>query len=356
MTHDANGTVGRPAHPIRRTLLFSAGLLAAVRLAAACATTLDPLESSAYGRQDRERMAALLADPLPVEALVLGNSHAGAIDAATLGASAQVLNRGGGDLFEMRLYAAALLPRLPRLRRLYLTLSPFSLDWDNSADAAMKVRRVHAYAALPGWSFLPGDAFRFLMGKADPWIGVTQVLRGDSWKGVLLAALGRRPASAERQTLEGAAPAMAAEPCPLRSAADLDRHARRRAQEVAATVAAMAALQPDIRPRALRALETMIGQAQARGMAVTLVTPPYWRRYAADLARDMPKAAVDGAVAARRLAARLQVPYLDHSQDPRFIDDAAAFRDGDHLNACGAARFTRALLAEEAGRRPAPDR
>ena len=327
-------------------MLFFAGLLAALRLAAAIATALDPLESTDYGRQDRRRMAELLREADRVELLVLGNSHAGAMDAASLGPAALVLNRGGGDIFEMRLYAAALLPRLPRLRRLYVTVSPFTLAWDNTADEAMKIRRVHAYAALPGWRFLPGDAFRFLVGKADPWLRLTEVVRADAWKGVLLAALGRRPAAVQTEAASLAAPSVGHR-CPARSAADLDRHAARRAAEIAATVGAMAAAQPDIRSAALQALEAMVTQARAREVEVLLFTPPYWRRYASELDRLEPALATGDADDLRRLAARLQVPYRDHAADPRFADDAAAFFDGDHLNPCGAARFTRLLLAEQ---------
>ena len=353
MTQTTGRVPNRGPQRLLRTLLFTAGLLTAVRLAAFCATTLAPLESTAYGRQDRHRVADLLRDPSQVDALVLGNSHAGAIDAATLGQSAQVLNRGGGDVFEMQLYAAALLPRLPHLRHLVIAVSPFTLAWDNTADEAMKIRRVHAYSALPTWRFLSGDAFRLLLGKVDPWIGLTQELRGDSWKGVLLAALGRPvDAGSDADAATAQAAPGAADDCPRRSGADLDQHAERRAAEIATTVTAMAAQQPDIRSAALPALEAIVAEAQGRGIEVLLFTPPYWRRYTTELSRRLTSLASDSGADLRRLAARRQVPYLDHAADSRFVDDASAFRDGDHLNPCGAARFTRLLLAEQQDQRP----
>lgn len=355
MTQATGRIPEREPQRLFRTLLFTAGLLAALRLAAFCATTLAPLESTAYGRQDRRRVTDLLRDPSQVETLVLGNSHAGAIDAATLGPSAQVLPRGYGDIFEMRLYAAALLPRLSRVEHLYITISPFTLDWDNAADEALKIRRIHAYSALPSWTFRKGDAFSLMVGKVDPWIGVTQVLRGDSWKGVLLGALGRQGSvdAGLRSDAAAVSTALSAvDNCPHRSDADLDRHARRRAQEVATTVAAMAAQRLGIRSTALSALDDIIAMAQEQGVAVTLFTPPYWRRYATELGRQLPSLVSDNGADLRRISARWHVPYLDHSADSRFVDDASAFSDSDHLNPCGAAGFTLLFLAEQQGQRP----
>lgn len=327
----------RTSSRLLHSLVFSAGLLATLRLAAAVADRFDPLESRAYGLQDRQRVADLLRDSSQVQTLVLGNSHAGSIDAVTLGKGSIVLNRGGGDLFEVSLYARSLLQRLPHLRLLIITISPFSLDWDNAADNAMAIRRIHAYTALPTWHYLPSDAFRLMVGKLDPYAGLTSVVRSDAWQGVFHAIAGRRSQS---PTTTAAGPVNAG--CGQRTSKQLDEHADHRAQDAITTMESMARVRSDIHGRALKALTDITLLAKERHVDIVLITPPYWHSYSTRLAAKIP----DIAGPVREFADQRLIPYLDHRSDPDFAEDPTAFYDSDHLDHCGAARFTQEVMGQ----------
>jgi hypothetical protein len=85
-------------------------------------------------------------------------------------------------------------------------------------------------------------------------------------------------------------------------------------------------------------LRALITEAQARHIEVVLITLPVWDGYRAQVEPalwNQTRATLEG------LSAQYGIRYLDFFQEPRL--GAGAFLDGDHLNATGAAQFTRIL-------------
>ncbi|HZW03606.1 MAG TPA: hypothetical protein VFF68_06755, partial [Anaerolineaceae bacterium] len=178
--------------PALRALGFWLGLVALVHALAALATTLAPDFNTRFLQLDQAHMAAILADAERIDALALGNSHAGSLHLGALGyANGYRFPRADGDLFETRALVRYLAPRLPNVEVVLIPVSYFSFLEENTAAAEVAVRREHLYAALPAWRFAPGDLEPFLLGKSHVYLPVARLVRADNWEGVFSALLGR---------------------------------------------------------------------------------------------------------------------------------------------------------------------
>jgi hypothetical protein len=272
----------------------------------------------------RADWVAFQRDAGRAEALYVGNSHSRALDPRSLRMNAVPLWRAGGDAFESGLLARTAAARMPRLRTVFISASYHLLTFDNGTPLEQgdrSQRRRELYARVPVVRPLTGDARHFVAGKVSP------VVRPDHWKDALLAAVRGRGHAAQRTRTR--------RPLPR---AELAAHARLRVEAGLRQSRQVEARRPDVRGRAVDALEESVQALTARGVTVVLYTPPYHAEYT----RLYDRADADGMRAAMRgLAARVPgVHYYDFSTDPALVRPAAHFSDSDHLSAAGARAFS----------------
>ena len=116
------------------------------------------------------------------EALVVGCSHGRGIDLDRMGFVGVNLSMPWLDLFEIDYQLRALLPRLPKVRTVFIAVPYFAFSWDNSLirDSQLLISRRLFYYHAPFFSFMPGDYENFIKGKL--W----RLLRPDHWEHVIL--------------------------------------------------------------------------------------------------------------------------------------------------------------------------
>lgn len=277
------------------------------------------------------RRAAAEAVLATAEVLILGNSHLqGGLPEEAWSVPALNLAFGAQDAW----YDVSLLerfaPRMPRLRAVVLACEPMTPGYRLS-DLASERGQVYDYAAVFG---IPSD--EPLVGPLRPLLARSRFLRYhehllkffQKWAtgGTLADAAGA--AGTEGVSVgspEGASPGGFA------------THGAERARYHFGRLARAAAV-----PANVRRLQEAAAFCRARRLSLLLVAPPFHRSY---LERIPPEAALRFAAFLERLRAANDAS-LDHLDATRlFADDAALFRDPDHLNGEGARRFTR--LVEE---------
>jgi hypothetical protein len=334
---------------MRRFRTAALVLLVALLLLRALAWTSAELapEPKAVDFADyRSQVRHLLAESDAITAVTLGNSHNEAIDFDALGMRGFHLWRPGGDLEEASYLASTLLPRLPKLRRVFLAVSygMFRVENGDSNDRAV-VRR-EMYAAVPSSRMLSGDLKSWVVGKLHPYLQLDLVARSDHWEGVAGALLpgDRRPRLQHAPRDEyGQYVRPAYLRCVAPPTAALGALATERVRKVLGT---NGAADRHTGARAVAALRDVLRTMAARGVQVVLYTPPYTQAYT----RAFPPAVRDETTAtARRLARQFGAQYLDLSMDPRFTTRTELFTNTDHLNRCGAEEFSVALRTSLGG-------
>lgn len=314
--------------------IFLLGAFLLVHALAFIADRYAPDSSTRFLQADRQHVANILASADHLDALALGSSHTGSLQMPALGyPSGYRYARADGDLFETRYLLEALVPRLARLETVLLPISYFSFSTDNSLSAEVEVRRAHLYASLPSWRFRQGDLEDWLAGLSHAYFPILRLPRSDNWESVFYALLGRPP---EVKGFVEVAPG----DCSFLPPAELDASVDNRVDKYMRLTQEMNAGRPELEQEAYAAAAGMVRLLRERGIRVVLFTPPYWQGYSESYAARDPQTVARMAANLQRLQQELGVEYYDFSTDPEFATDPTLFKDSDHLNSCGAERFS----------------
>jgi hypothetical protein len=271
---------------------------------------------------DRIHTAYRQADS--TEILLLGNSHITyGVDAGMLPGRAQVLGLHWNDVFEVQHQVRVLLPRMPRLHTVIISLSYFSFQWDNAVgDDEYYLSSRHLFYAEQGLGpWIPGDFGNYVVGKTF-WLS-----RPDHWYNVV-AGLRRR---IEWEPVDP----------PLQSWEDLEEDAEMRTGRFMRSTAVMREARNDLSQATYDATIATILKLQSRGVAVILVTPPLHQTYAARVEATAIPAEMRRI--AQRIADEYNVVWID-GRESGLSGSAELFMDSDHLNPAGRARFTSWML------------
>lgn len=282
-----------------------------------------------------ERLDTARTEPESIEILVVGNSHAGAIDADEAGTGALVFPFPWNDLADVDYQVRNLAAELPALRLVVITVSYFTFHWSNDEsdeDGLLDSRRTF-HAITPSWRPVEHDLASLIRGKSS-WI-----VRRDDWYQVISGLLGGGPAEDEDEDeshLEE-----------TRSDSFLVAHAEERVARTLERKDVMIERNPDLPEENYRRISALIDHLHSAGVRVVLFTPPFHYRYIELYREANPPREMESSV--RRLAAEQGIEWLDYSDHP-MAEEARWFLDSDHLNADGRQRFTRMFLDEVGAR------
>lgn len=306
---------------VARGLLFLSILLILAG-AASRVSKMYPHRDAVKRHTDRIHTAYRQADS--IEILLLGNSHITyGVDAGMLPGRAQVLGLHWNDAFEVRHQVRVLLPRMPRLHTVIISLSYFSFRWDNAVgddDYYLSSRQLfYSEQGLGPW--IPGDFGNYVVGKTfwlsrpDHWYNVVAGLRrGIEWE----------PVDPPPQSWE-----------------DLEEDAEMRTERFMRSTAVMLEARNDLLKATYDATVETIRMLQSRGVAVIFVTPPLHQTYQSRVEATPIPAEMRGI--AQRITDEHGVVWID-GRGSGLSGSAELFMDSDHLNATGRARFTSWML------------
>jgi hypothetical protein len=287
-----------------------------------------------------ERRALIKTHSSEIQAVSLGSSHAKAIDFTPLGINGFHLSRGGSDLHETAFLAREVLPSLPAVKCMFISVSPHSIHGDNGA-AISRDRlgsRRELYSGSTSTAYIEGDRNVFFLSKLAP------LLREDHWGGVLAAFVGLRPA---RVTDNGALEAQKAAPALTGKA--LNEHGERSARHHEALIEEVLRVKPSAKNGGYYALDALLGDLSASGITVVLYTSPLHHSY---LRSTLPLRLQETRAAGENLTQRHEnAMYLDFSVAEPFATRSELFQDSNHLTAVGSHEFS-SMLAERLRRDP----
>ena len=137
-------------------------------------------------------LSLLLDKAETIQALSVGSSHSGAINFEVIGEEGFHYWKGGGDILEIQYRLKTLLPRLPTLQRVYISVpySYFTSDNSRSRPKFADLRRRQMYATLPSWTYIGGDTENFIRGKFHHIMPLDYIMRGEHWARVLARLYG----------------------------------------------------------------------------------------------------------------------------------------------------------------------
>lgn len=322
-------------YPFIRALLFLLIGFAVLHGLACLARQTTSDENQQFLEDEYHNVELLERHAEDVEALALGNSHAGDVEFMDIDYEGLHLTRAWGDLFEVHYLLDHFVPRLPNLEAVFIPISYFTFEWDNSAADYLIVRREDLYRATDAWNFIPGDFKFFAIAKVTKVAPVHMIMREDHWRDIVSDLLSyTEPSPEEASTANG---------CENLTRQQLRRHAQRRARAQIQLIAEIAEHRPNIQKDTYERLASIIGELQRAGIRVVLFTPPYYQHYTDIYQAEYPH----GITLMLENIATLQhdygIEYYDFSQNEAISKDYTLFYDSDHLNACGRALFSTSL-------------
>lgn len=317
-------------------VLFLLGFSLLVNVFATLAQSVDPDGKTQFLTVDKERVSDLLLNANEAEAIVVGNSHGDDIILAYVNYDeGYQLSRAWGDLFEIEYYLRYFVPRLPNLKVVFIPVSYFTFSWDNASVENLTIRRSNMYSAVPSWRFVEGDAAHFINGRFSELLPISTIFREDNWKGVFYRLPGRFT-DAEPITAH-------TDDCFSPRIEELVQQAEQRAQQQFEIGNEISRNRPTVQQDTLEKASEIIEYLQSRGIRVIFFTPPYYEAYTAAYQRINPQAIPMLYENMQKLQQLHGVEYYDFSTNPDFAGNHQLFKDSDHLNFCGAQRFSTTL-------------
>lgn len=335
-----NQSLDQKGHQIAKvlpSLIFVLGMILVVHGLAYIADTYAPDGNTRFLQVDRQHTRAILANAGRINALVLGNSHAGSVQMKALGyENGYRFARADGDMFEVHHFIRSFAPRLTRMDVVFVPVSYFSFLEENSSSQEVDIRRVHMYASLPNWQFLPGDLEPFLVGKSHTYLPIPRLIREDNWEGVFYALFGQEPE--QKGFIE-----VAAGDCSFLSAEEMSASVENRVAKYMRLNQEMSANHPDLAKDVYNVMADTYRYLQSRGVRLIFYTPPYYQEYTEQYMAQDPATVQLMYSSMERMQQELGVEYYDFSKDPEFAQNRELFKDSDHLNSCGAEKFSQKL-------------
>ena len=321
-----------------KAIIFLIGIVILTQTLAYVTGTIALDNNARVLQVDQKSVTQLLNATQPVEAIAIGNSHTQAIDFTVLGYNGHRLARSGRDIFEIKYYLDGLLPKLPDVKIVFITVSYFTFQRDNAVSAEVRIRRIHTYATIPSWRYIDGDFSNFLVGKLHPIFPVTEIAREDAWEGVAYGIVGDDDNPIEQTIIE-----QANNHCADKGYEYIATHADLRAAQHIQYAAEMTTNHTDLPLDVYQAMVDIIQDLQQRDIRLIFFTPPYFSGYTEFYRENDPEAIGLMQQNMRSLQHEYKIEYYDFSSDQAFAPNYQMFIDSDHINPCGAKQFSTKL-------------
>ncbi|MFQ5632602.1 MAG: hypothetical protein ACE5I1_27860, partial [bacterium] len=253
----------------------------------------------------------------------------------------------GSDIFEMNYVLQAVMPLLPNLKVVFVTVNPMSFIHDNSLHENMKGVRRRYYATMPtlrSWRPIDGDIKLLVQGKISP------LVRHDHWEGVIDSITTRlgiaaQEQNSQRKTLDqwvddygfiGRRFKRSIKPDSVTGRIEFFRTQIRAAEETYRKA-------PKIPGKVYETLVAMTQTLKERNIRAIFLTPPNIELCNELLSTE----AFETMQLANQYLQQLQeshgAEYYDFSHDSTFTSAYRYFFNEDHLNKRGARVFSRKL-------------
>lgn len=318
---------------ISQTMLFFMGGVLLVHGFAYITKHVAPDGNTEALLEEQQNVEELLANRETIEAIAIGNSHTWSINLKALGYEGYLFARPGGDLFEIRYHLEALIPRTTSVRTVLIPMSYHMFRFDNANAEETEARRTHIYNAVPSWKFIKGDFKNFIVGKSHFIVPIQTVLRRDNWKGIFdeLTGNGKGKLSPVETAVDD---------CSYLEKEKLLGYTRGRVTRVTRLTREMMAKHSDLEEESFRVATEILLFLRAKQIRVIFFTPPYFHAYTDLYLTQDKETVVRMQQTMRRLQQEYGVEYYDFSRSKEFATNDKLFRDGDHLNGCGAILFS----------------
>jgi len=325
--------------PLAQTIVF---VLAGLLIAAALfwvSDTLSPVYSA-----DKRRLKKLRQYANEIEAINVGNSHNRAVDYEAMELRGFHLWKPGSDMFEVYYLLNAVVPLLPNLKVVLITISPMSFKFDNGFDESRHGMRREYYAITPtirSWRPIHGDMKNLIKGKLAP------LVREDCWRGVVDSILVNTSGD-EREKQKAA----------VMNAVDeygyiglhFEKRMKRgietdRSQELLNLIRKSEEIfrgNPKIAGEVYETAAATVQMLRQRDIRVIFFSPPVTQLANELFAGETPTTALAKQYI-QRLEKEFGIEYYDFSQDHAFAQKYEYFFNEDHMNKSGARIFSRRL-------------
>ncbi len=320
------------------TIRFVIGSMLIAQLLAFVVTTLQFDLATDY----RLQIDQFLQQASEIELITMGNSHNLALDLNEFDQKGYQLWRGAGDFFEIKYFSEHFSDEFSSVQTVLIPASYFAFHIKTNTWEILKKDRRAMYTVIPSWDFIEGEFQEFVLGKIYLIFPLETLVREEHWEMVIRSLFDKSLRTANTKRAEDGQEIVAKYmACEYQDFEELVTHTKeigipehREGQLYSLET------HPNLPTEAYQAAVEIIQVLQARDIRVVFYTPPYFEAYT-DLYDPETVAVMKGYMA--QLEQEYQIEYYDFSTDPEFIHDHRLFYDDDHLNLCGARRFSAKL-------------
>ncbi|MBT28801.1 MAG: hypothetical protein CMO01_03990 [Thalassobius sp.] len=267
-----------------------------------------------------------------VEALSIGNSHAGAVEFLTLGLNGIHFWDAAEDIYETKYKLEFLLQYYPNLKKVFIPISPFLMD-QNNAEVFYHAQfhpRIRLHVNTDSWKPLQNKFNFLLLGKLSP------ILRYDHWAFMPKLILGTKDIQAKDPRMESVSENgyLHFKYAEVTSSKVLENICRNNLKEHKRLIEGK-----EYEALFYEKLNEIINLLKGRNIELVLFTPPYFQYY-----NQISKGTLSDKLSeVSDFATAHQVLYYDFSEYVEISSNWQLYDDGTHLNEQGRIAFSELL-------------
>ena len=277
--------------------------------------------------EERKEIEETISNGECIQVIVIGSSHAACIDIPTLGLDGINLALGGRDIPEIQYYLDFLIPRLPNLQYVFVSISYFSFFLDNQLiSKGLADSRIAMYSSIPSFSYLSGDQANFLVGRFFPFV------QPDHWQG-FLKDMFNIYSIRDIKNDSGLTSNIWIPDSGVIQARTLNFELKKQRTM---------SKNPNVVSKNLTGIKKIISTCKQNNLTIVFFTPPYYHLYNSYYnSNDICQ--TDSIM--QLLQSRYHMLYLNFSHDSNYCYNELFFLDEDHLNKSSKISFTK-LIAD----------
>ncbi|UZR93413.1 SGNH/GDSL hydrolase family protein [Chondrinema litorale] len=267
-----------------------------------------------------------------VDALSIGNSHAGAIHFKTLGLNGIHFWDAAEDIYETKYKLDFLLQYYPNLKKVFIPISPFLMD-QNNAEVFYHAQfhpRIRLHVNTNSWQPLQNKFNFLLLGKLSP------ILRYDHWAFVPKLLTGIKDIQANDPRMESVSKNgyLHFKYAEVTSSKMLENICKNNLKEHKRLIEGK-----EYEALFYEKLNEVIDLLKSKNIELVLYTPPYYQYY-----NQISKSTLSDKLSeVSSFAATHQVLYYDFSDYAVISSNWHLYDDGTHLNEQGRIAFSELL-------------
>jgi hypothetical protein len=289
----------------------------------------------------KQRMEQMMMKADSIETIAVGHSHNLAIDFRAMEHNGYHLWSAGLDMFETRYLLHYIVPLLPNLKTVIVSLSHYEFENESYSSKRWGFRNMGYYPKATSYTL---RSIRLVSkNRIDKLImKIHDLIRYDHWKGFVKFIIWRiwKAGDCVRYVDDYGLIKPSPDYYGFRSHEYLVKNSQEQIDHFSKKFKHSSIYKPGISEEIYGAISSMIAFLQKRDIRVVFYTQPYYYAYIDMMLRKNPDSITITRRYMRKLEESYGIEYYDFSGNSAFIHNCKYFANSSHMNAYGAQVFS----------------